>query len=64
VTNNLLRTRQSNGFLNISEKTVGISEELGMNGRASVKLKLWKYEQGEGSIHISMERLVLGPTTT
>jgi hypothetical protein len=64
VTNNLLRTRQSNGFLNISEKTVGISEELGMSGRASVKLKLWKYGQGEGSIHISMERLVLGSTTT
>ena len=64
MTNNLLRTRQSNGFLNISEKTVGISEELGMSGRASVKLKLWKYGQGEGSIHISMERLILGSTTT
>jgi hypothetical protein len=43
---------------------VGISEELGMSGRASVKLKLWKYGQGEGSIHISMERLILGSTTT
>jgi hypothetical protein len=64
VTNNLLRARRSNGFLNISEKTVGISEELGMSGRASVKLKLWKYGQGEGRIHISMERLVLGSTTS